>query len=325
MPEIPTIFSIKLAEFKSLISINFCSKENKKLNSLNSVNLSKIINKSICYNQKKLSQFCFLASEKHKLIKEELNKEEKDVSLLREYYDNLNSFLESQTSETLKANFDFIKKYFSNRSDIQPRCCIKVFDEDKNIFTLARCSDTYPSVKDPYPKEANSAFKVISDGEEYFCCNTIPTDFHTGDYKNSQINSVENYIKLKQQTKRKISRDENEDIEWRDCWQKVKSSDGSLVHRDIKACYKSTLVIPLSLTRENLDQKFMQHFYIDPNETRIFFGFLCLDHLHEKFFIEEIDSRIGFIFADILSLYFIATLTYKDYSSSHRIASEMLT
>lgn len=46
---------------------------------------------------------------------------------------------------------------------------------------------------------------------------------------------------------------------------------------------------------------------------RTIFGYLCFDHVEEEFFT-EVDIDIGYIFADMLSLYFIARATYTELS-----------
>jgi hypothetical protein len=45
-----------------------------------------------------------------------------------------------------------------------------------------------------------------------------------------------------------------------------------------------------------------------PDFTRLIFGFLCFDHRERNYF-EKNDVAIGYIFADIMSLYFFRTWT----------------
>ena len=52
---------------------------------------------------------------------------------------------------------------------------------------------------------------------------------------------------------------------------------------------------------------------------RAIFGYLCFDHVDVGFFKDE-DIELGYIFADILSLYFIARATYTDFSDTYKNA-----
>ena len=52
------------------------------------------------------------------------------------------------------------------------------------------------------------------------------------------------------------------------------------------------------------------------NIERSIFGFLCLDHPESGYFQEEKDVNVGYIIADLLSLYLINRLNYTDNSKT---------
>jgi hypothetical protein len=77
-----------------------------------------------------------------------------------------------------------------------------------------------------------------------------------------------------------------------------------------------------------MDEEFIRNFRanssgLDVPKTPIL-GFLCLDHHYSDFFNESDDISIGYILADILSLYLIQQLVCTEYSGTYERARAII-
>ena len=50
---------------------------------------------------------------------------------------------------------------------------------------------------------------------------------------------------------------------------------------------------------------------------RTIFGFLCFDHVDENYFDQENDVSVGYVFADLLSMYVFTRLIYMEISKTY--------
>jgi hypothetical protein len=66
---------------------------------------------------------------------------------------------------------------------------------------------------------------------------------------------------------------------------------------------------------KRLSEEFKTRFKFNSDPKRCF-GFLCLDHQHAKYFNEEEDIDIAYIYADMISLYLMTRLSYTTYSDT---------
>ena len=152
-------------------------------------------------------------------------------------------------------------------------------------------------------------------GDKHYLCNNIPKALSEGNYKNARLDKDAFEEQLE-----KFPTGDMSDDEWVRCWHKLSFlRKGEKVFPPIQMCYRSTLVIPMSLLTKNLRQEFIEHFKVDSDAERIVFGFLCFDHPEAGFF-EDSDVHFGYIVADFLSLYLIQQLLYTDYSSVYQLA-----
>jgi hypothetical protein len=83
------------------------------------------IRRVICYNQGEYAQYNFLAGELHKRVKDSLRESPGDIEDLRKLCDQLEDFLNRNLYRVSQENFEFIKEYFCNRHNVEPRICIK--------------------------------------------------------------------------------------------------------------------------------------------------------------------------------------------------------
>ncbi|HAG82514.1 MAG TPA: hypothetical protein DCL61_15460 [Cyanobacteria bacterium UBA12227] len=290
----------------------------------------KFISEYICDNQAGLAQYTFLASEGHKKLKNSVNQLEDGIPVnideIKTNFNELEEYLYLGFCEAFDNSFNYAIKFFQPRAKNSPRACIKVIAAEY-LTTLYRKPELY--IKDENVKlQDNTAFQCIAQGEKYFICNDIPEGIKNGSYRNSRI-IQEAVLQYKSQANLSALEKKSYDKEWIKCWKKVILVNG--IEEEIpsppEACYKSTLVIPMSLLAKKLDQRFLSHFQIGklPNiPQKAIFGFLCFDHHTENFFNEDIDVSFGYILADVLSLYLIQQLTYTQYSSAYFRAKHFL-
>ncbi|MCP3922074.1 MAG: hypothetical protein GY714_05745 [Desulfobacterales bacterium] len=283
--------------------------------------LVKLIKKFICYNQGWLAQFSFLAGEIHKNIKSEYNKGDKsNPKTLEKNCKIIEGQLNEYLSEIFKKNCNYFFDHFNNRSQKKPRVCLKIVLKNGDVAAMYRDRYEY-TVR--YPIDDNKGFKTVNkNGNPYFC-NDIPQAARDEKYYNYRLDN--------KKVKRLYFNNFNEkkpaqnNINWQECWKK-NEIDGELKDTSFESCYKSTLIIPLTLVNnDGLQDSFRKHFKIphlvDENSNqRAIYGYLCFDHQETDYFIEEIDCRIGYVFADILSVYLIHMLVFTQYSETYNNA-----
>ncbi len=150
-------------------------------------------------------------------------------------------------------------------------------------------------------------------------CQDIPKEAKSGEYFNPRLikEAVSNYtpenrIKRCMRTKNKVYIDEN----WINCWKRAGTEDGQSIKPHYRTCYKSTLIIPLTLWNNKLDKRFLQKFNIK-NVNRTIFGYLCFDHIETDYFNPVVDVDFGYIFADILSLYLLVRFIFVNQSATY--------
>jgi hypothetical protein len=113
------------------------------------------------------------------------------------------------------------------------------------------------------------------------------------------------------------------DDAWVRCWKPIQNGDNPIYpeHRD---CYKATLIIPMTLwgQKARLSPRFLEMLQLkkDDKPGRFIFGFLCFDHTDRGFFNDDTDVMMGYIAADLLSLYIIIRLNYTVNSKTFRDA-----
>jgi len=289
----------------------FCSQKTTKLIPL--------INKFICYNQGKYIQFEYLLGLKHKLLKAELKENGHNPDKVKEHHDEILRFTHSELKNISTQNFEFILEYFEivKKSKLLPRVCIKGANQEKVV-------DLFRNKRGPYyvtghPVKSNSGFAHVFREGIWFLENDIPSQAKEGRYVNPRLDDqrVRNYnktfgVKL---NKEKI------DVNWMDCW--VKNDDATPALRE--SCYKSTLIIPMTLRNNEVSDEFIKKFFTNEfSKDRTIWQFLCFDHPVTGYFDDKRDKRIGYIFADILSLYFIAAFIHTENSENFEKAAEII-
>lgn len=280
-----------------------------------------IIGKIVCDNQLLLSQYSFVANEKHKKLKTIISNPEKyQYEDLGAGYVELEEYLYEEFGKAFDKNALRLFDFFNSRNEIKPRICIKIIIQGE-LVTLYRCpvSRTMEIEDKPFRFTDNTAFVEISKGEPYFCLNNIPDAIRAEKYTNGRID--------KAKVLKYLSSNEEYNT-WESCWNKVQAErGGESTLLPSNSCYQSTLVVPMSLKTEDLSSEFKNHFSltnVSKERERVIFGFLCLDHQSTDFFNLPMDVTVVYIVADLLSLYLIQQLTHTEYSEVYRRAKKYL-
>jgi len=266
----------------------------------------------ICYNQGEYAQYNFLVSLRHQKLKKARSKDDIKAKL-----DSLNKFVFSQADAVFTKNFEIIKKFFSERDKELPRVCVKCHDDKKQIVDVFRDRQAY--INKPYHISDNTGFNEVYKTGEAYLNNDIPRTAMKGLYKNPRlhIGAAKNYIVSKSFSP------QGPDTTWNNCWNPTIEA-GTETPSPAESCYKSTLIVPMTLLNNELSDEFKVAFKIDKKQVdlvdekpRAIWGYLCLDHVERDYFKKDMDAALGYIFADMLSLYLITKLTYTEYSKTY--------
>lgn len=283
-----------------------------------------IINNAICFNQGELIQFTYLAAEKHKNIKQ-YHKDEIHISkdILSNLVDDLLIFLNKKFFEVSYTNFEYMKLFFEGRSSEAPRMSLKgnfKIDQRDTIVSVFR--DQAVDYQSDCEIEKNSGFDHILKKGKYYINNNIPGSFFKGEYDNPRLN-YQNYKQQLPSNKfankfiSKFSSIADQVIDWRQCWVDCHRSKSE------KSFYKSTLIIPMTLNNNKLSGTFKEKVNIQDVE-KVIFGFLCFDHVDKDYFNEDTDVSLGYIFADLLSVYLFNRLVYTEISNTFKMVDDLL-
>ncbi len=286
-----------------------------------------LIQDCVCDLQGLLAQYITVAAKKHMHLKDA--DENSSVEDLQERYDDLNSYLNESMSESYDITHKYLKKYFKGRSKYSSRITLKAPYGENSITDLFR-KDKSPF--DAFDIDDNTAFESIKNNGQYFICNDIPDAVRKEKYKNKRINlqnARQNYELpgwFKKQSFKFLGQKE-EDTKWESYW--INTSEN---RPDTESCYKSTIVIPLTLINATLSKEFKEYLsseneeYDEDNDKfkKLMFGFLCIDHRHINYFNHGEDIRICYIIADILSLFLITRMMYTSNSRKYKKTKELL-
>jgi hypothetical protein len=312
--------------------------------SSDAIEILSLLKEYICESQLYLSQYSHSASEKHKNLKELQLKilsrsweKEKSLDKKRLFKEklwhsilDLESFLEGEFTHIFESSCEYIDQYFSGRSSYPVRVCIKVLAKGK-IVTLLRRGKGRPLRDTSFDACLNSAFAEISKGKKHYICSDIPqyADLNNSSkdvsYQNARIDPEK--VSQYNQSQASSNKVDGYDEEWARCWipaSKIGADSSEQESLDLETCYKSTLVVPMSLVVKSLNEDFIHQFEVEDSQERVIFGFLCLDHCNKNFFLKDPDPLFSYVVADILSLYIIEQLKYTKYSSTYREAIQTL-
>ena len=300
------------------VNVKFPTTVNLRNPNLGLINL---LQETVCFNQGKLAEYGYSASEKHKKLKEHLNGSNSNAPEAQRLLKDLDQYLNIEMKNAADGNFKLLKRYFGSRSDVQPRACIKISHNDA-IIPLFRDKQYIKNIE--YPLGANTGFSEIALRTGVcFIQNNIPSAIKNMEYENARINK-DAALTDNSQTwlQRKMGHQDNE---WIKCWERIEGANGERNTPPPETCYKSTLIGPMTLLNNQLTPEFKQKFNIESEVSlRSIYGFLCFDHQHTDYFKKDQDSAIGYIFADLFCLYLINQLVYTTNSDTYDNAKNFI-
>lgn len=267
------------------------------------------IKKAVCFNQGEYLQYTFLTAEKHRTLKDTFRERPDDFPTLTRLFQELTDYVNRHFYEDVHENFKLLHAYFHKRGNKMPRICLKGNFKTPNkekIVSVFR--DRIVSYDSDTEIEKNYGFQYIYKTGTYYIENNIPKAVMEDRYTNPRLDNslVKELMRKSDNTPAKL---------WRDCWIGDKS--------DASSCYKSTLIIPMTLWNNRVDEEFKELFNME-NVDRTIFGFLCFDHVDENYFDQEHDVSVGYVFADLLSMYVFTRLTYMEISKTYSAIEKQL-
>lgn len=277
------------------------------------------IQKAVCYNQAALIEFCFLAGEKHKSLKTYYlsGNSKNDMRELQRRSHDLVNFLNETMLEVSLNNFQLLRSFFSSRSEIPPRVCLKGnfnVRNGQNATIVSLFRDDPVGYDSDVIVEGNSGFHYVRDHGRFYLENNIPAAVVKGDYVNPRLKDLE----VKAEYERSGRNLDYVCQEWDNFWE---GHVPGVV--DDRSFYKSTLIIPLTFWNNQLSSEFKKAVGIE-NVERAIFGYLCFDHRDLGFFDKVKDVAVGYIFADILSVYIFNRLVYTNISKTYGDVTDLL-
>lgn len=285
----------------------------------------------VCANQATYLNYAYMAGELHRKVKDYRRSlgdgavTKNKAKALERRIKALFDFFNAQLLSPIDLLIATAKNYYSGRHGLQPRCTIKLnhsqTTDSQEIFDFARCETVDYNTR--YKPETNTGFDYVNQHGIYYIENNIPNVAKQKKYVNERLHAgaAENY-KIKMPRWYAIGKKPyRKDEEWVACWHKV----GTVAPAE-KTCYKSTLIIPISLVNNarHLMPDFVEHFKAQGCD-KIIFGYLCFDHVSTDFFIEHKDVPFGYILADIFSCYLVTRLQYTLKSKTIKSARQLLT
>lgn len=251
-------------------------------------------------------------------LKNEFNKKDADIQAVAQKGIDLKKFIDKALLDSIAKSFDEIHKMFRGRHPIPPRICLKanLGKDDKTIVSLAR--ERRVAYNSDCLVHENTGFEFIQNNGANYLCQNIPEHAKKDAYKNPRL--IMDEVKLYSNT---FNYNGHIDENWVKCWRGGKDEKEVTTTQDYQNCYKSTLIIPLTLWNNKLGDRFIEKFRMK-DVDRTIFGYLCLDHISTDYFKPVFDVDSGYVYADILSLYLLVRFVYIDQSKTFNDASEQL-
>jgi hypothetical protein len=263
--------------------------------------------KAVCLNQGTYLQYAQLAAERHRRLKECLTLRSRRTQEIADSVKDLVDFMNQECFEAAHKNFELIHEYFASRSRTKPRICIKgnfrIGDSNK-VVTIFR--DKPVKYEIATELSLNTGFSYIEKTGTYFLNNDIVASVKNNKYVNPRLN-VSRVLS-------KNSQDGVDRTDWLASW------TGATDQSD---AYQSTLIIPMTLWNNQLNKEFRDFLKIN-DIGRTIFGYLCIDHAEPNYFDKKLDVQVGYVFADLISMYFFSRKIYIDISKTLAAAKSVL-
>ncbi len=311
--------SLEVSIVKPTIEIQ--SSENGKMGSISAI--TGLLRKAICAHQGSVIEHIYWGAELHKKLRLICESDGPDskaaISALKEIDYDLPDIFKNAWLLTVY----HLRSYFSltHKSRIIPRMCIKStrsIDGEKHITDLFREDGGASCVT--YKISKNTGFQKVEDSGKYYRCNNIPAAAKGNDYINPRLNAAaaKMYNPSRVDRAKRFIKKQEIDKSWCNCWIDFIAESGNEM-----SCYKSTLIVPLTLINNHQSGEFINNTMIGASkDSRNIYGFLCFDHPALDYFTDD-DINIGYVFADLLSFYVITELNFTTFSQTYEEVSRL--
>lgn len=266
-----------------------------------------VVTRATCLNQGRYLQYAFLAAERHRALKDELARTNPDPHAVANRSKALVEYMNSAFYRAAQENFLLLHSHFKERSKTLPRICIKgnfrLGNSDIVVTVFRDSPANYSSQSDV---GQNSGFAHVQRTGKYFLDNDLFASAAADKYFNPRLdNDIAKLLARGGQTKKS---------DWIKCWKDAQNSSEA---------YRSTLIIPMTLWNNQIDNEFKSAVRIS-DLGRTIFGYLCIDHAEANYFDEETDTKVGYVFADLLSMYLFSRAINIEVSKSYEKAESFL-
>jgi hypothetical protein len=282
----------------------------------------------VCFSQGRAIEHFHLATLRHKEMRLALQASESDRKLrTRTAVSNFLGYLNEEFEFFARTTFKKLAAHFERRSNSlsRVRMCLKGNWQGQNaqIVDIIRDRDTdYKS--SPIDVSSNEGFEAVSSTGTYFLENDLPDLALKGRYRNPRIDQ-EQVNKLREKLRGEDRRDARalDELEWRSCW--IDREEPGHPTR----FYRSTLIIPCTVWNNSLSELFLESIRkrnpkMSPKFDRIILGYLCLDHVDVGFFKKPLDISVGYVAADIISIFLFTRWLLTEDSETYRRAMELM-
>jgi len=307
--------------------------------------LSELIRDVMCFNQGEIIQYFYTAGELHKEIKRSYRN--KNSKKAKQKLDSLDNFFDTGIRNVLLENFRMAAKTFALEKgpDNLPRMCFKYnyYEQqggEQYIGTYNIGQEAYRSSFKCRVQE-NSASAFVEENGYYYIKNDLPSEAKAKNYENPRLDlgKVDVYTppyNLKPFVP--FAGRQPPDTSWAKCWKPHPGKNKQIIQPPPVSCYKSTLVVPSTLKNNRLSNQFWEKiaakgkgsdFFrlrdgIDQSQVvRQIYGYFCLDSPEIGYFNEGFDVDFGYLFADIISIFYIICLTFTTLSDVYKKVQQM--
>ncbi len=271
-----------------------------------------VIRSAVCFNQGTFIEYSLLSAERHKALRKAIDSSVPDREHIQTLAGELINYLNMEFHKSTFENFKLLHGYFAGRHKVDPRICVKgAFRSDQKDTIVSVFRDRKVQYLSDAEVSTNSGFFSIVQTGQYFLLNDIPEAARRGNYQNSRLDPRR--VKQLYATRRKegsASTALDTPKSWKECW--IDYEPGI---SDETPFYKSTLIVPMTLWNNELSDEFKTLAKFQ-KLGRTVLGFLCFDHTDTEYFNDEDDVSIGYIFADLLSIYLFVRLVYTEISET---------
>jgi hypothetical protein len=277
-----------------------------------------LLKRAICFNQGAIIEYGSLIAHKHEELKEAFIADKNDVEQLKRISVDMLNFMNRKLFESVYFNFEFIREYFDMKRSSAPRICLKgnfVVNSHDKVVSIFR--DQPVKYYSDVHIDGNSGFRSIKENGRYFFENNMPEATVERGYVNPRLKADA----VKADFKR-VGKLETIIRNWDRYWVEYDPSK-----RGDSSFYKSTLIVPLTLWNNEVSEEFenaMNLRMAGEKIERYIFGYLCLDHRDVDYFDEEHDAALGYIFADMLSIFVFTRKMYTEASRTFTRIQEVL-